>query len=562
MNSIKMLAAACGTALLVVTPAVAQPSRSRTFTQPEPPPREALDRLNLVQGWRTYIPMEGRRDGFASIQPDRDRLFVQTRSGLVAAVDANTGQVVWRTRAGRSYQPALPLAFNRKSVFYLNGTYLFALDRTTGAVLWQFSVPGGVSAAPLADDYQIYLGAGTGRLSAYVLPLTGPRTNGTQPAEAAPGQTAVGAERERAERERTAESGSRGALGAGSPGSLGKTVAASFGPQPFLRWESVSGLRLELTPLSSRDEVSFIDPSGVFLGMTKFPENTDSLTELYRLRLTAGAVAVSPGQYEETGYVGSRDANLYAVDLRTGLEVWRYTAGSAITRRPVATGRDVFVTSEQGGLTRIERATGEAAWRVPSGPRGATDGNLLATRFLAANPKFVYAGDDSGRLLVLDYQRGTLLSSYACSHDFVFPVVNDVDDRVLLAANNGLLISLHDRDYPAPYYHRRVDRKGTNPKIAAIEDKLAVLVTDKAGGQAVPLAELLKDFSKTYGLTFTVAENAFKEAGSPGIDKRLVSLPRVIDVPLAEVLRRVLAQVNATFNIDNGQLVITPLPKR
>jgi outer membrane protein assembly factor BamB len=570
MNPLKTFAAAGGAALLAVALVAAQSPRARIFTQPEPPPREVLDRLNLVQDWRTYVPMEGRRDGFASIQPEGDQLLVQTRSGMVAAVDALTGRVLWRTRAGRPYQPTLPLAYNRRAVYYLNGTYLYALDRATGAVVWQFSVPGGgVSAPPVADEFQIYLSSGDGRLSAYVLPLPlirqrvidGDRAApGLPPAPGAPaGPAAAGqaqADREEAARARTAEAGSRGAVGAGTLGALTRTAPEVSGPQPFLRWEAVTGLRLELAPLSWLERVSVVDTNGVVLGYEKYPEDVEGAVEVFRVRLAADTVAVPPGQYERTAYVGSRDANLYAVDLRSGQEVWRYTAGSPVTRRPAVTFQDVYVTSEQGGLARVDRARGEPVWRVPAGPGVTTDGNREADRFLAANPKFVYAADASNRLLVLDRQRGTVLSSYGCTHDFVFPVANEVTDRLILAANNGLLLSLHDRDYATPYRHRRTDQLLADPKTATVVEKLLIPVTDKSGGEAVTLETLLRAFRRDYGLEVVFAENA------AGLEKRLVALPRVTAVPLGEVLRRVLAQVNATYGIVEGRVVVTPLARQ
>ena len=62
-------------------------------------------------------------------------------------------------------------------------------------------------------------------------------------------------------------------------------------------------------------------------------------------------------------------------------------------------GDDVFISPVGGGLIRLSRATGERAWQAPA-----------AERFLAANPKFVYAADRQGRLVVLDRVRGTVLS--------------------------------------------------------------------------------------------------------------------------------------------------------
>jgi hypothetical protein len=54
-----------------------------------------------------------------------------------------------------------------------------------------------------------------------------------------------------------------------------------------------------------------------------------------------------------------------------------------------------------------------------------------------------------GRLVVLDRVRGTVLSTLDLSA-FVIETTNDQTDRVMLAANDGTVISLHDKAYPNP----------------------------------------------------------------------------------------------------------------
>ena len=61
----------------------------------------------------------------------------------------------------------------------------------------------------------------------------------------------------------------------------------------------------------------------------------------------------------------------------------------------------------------------------------------------------MYATDASGRLLVLDRNRGTQLAGYDPG-DFVVPISNESTDRLYLASNDGLLLCLHDRDYAVP----------------------------------------------------------------------------------------------------------------
>jgi len=125
----------------LVAPLTAQ-DIPRLYTDPELPARDALDRLRLKTAWTAKLPTDGRRDGFYTIQlvPRKNghELLIQTRSGAVMAVDAETGRVRWSTRVGVPFRVAQPLAYNRESVFVINNIVVFALDRDTGRLQWQF----------------------------------------------------------------------------------------------------------------------------------------------------------------------------------------------------------------------------------------------------------------------------------------------------------------------------------------------------------------------------------------------------------------------------------------
>ncbi len=118
-------------AIVLGTTALRADDRERLYSCPDLPSPEVLDRLNLKMAWHKYVPMDGRRDGFATIRVNGTDLMVQTRSGLITVLDAETGQTRWRSRVGKPYSGLLPLAANSRSVFVFNNGYLYALDRAT-----------------------------------------------------------------------------------------------------------------------------------------------------------------------------------------------------------------------------------------------------------------------------------------------------------------------------------------------------------------------------------------------------------------------------------------------
>jgi hypothetical protein len=526
---------ACIGLVAAVTAAALAQDRDLVWSSPTVPPREALDRLNLKLAWSSVVLTESQRDGVASMQLTGKQLLVQTRSGLVTALDAETGRIQWSSRVGRSYQRPLPLAYNRKSVFVVCGTRVFSLDRDNGAQQWELVLTEGISAPPVAGEYQVYISSSTSRLSAYLLPQVDQPPTGS-------------ASTEMADYLKDEEQAS-----GYPPGTLAV--------EPILAWNSLTRGRLEWAPLSGPKAILSATPDGEVFSYEKFPTRTRKATELFRYRLADGPVLGQPGHYEEMAYIGSQDTNLYAVNIETGRTNWRFTAGTPIQGQPIALEKDVYVVAERLGLARVNRATGEPAWHLPRG--GVMyPSNREADHFIAANPKFVYAGDASGRLLVLDRATGLRLSSYEGLRDFKIPLANHKNDRLYFGAHNGLVVCMHDRDYPAPYRHSRDDDRAIDPRVAEVEGKLAKPISESEKEQT-SLTSMLKTLLEKHGNPkYLISINAFKEAGIADIESRQVGLPRVTSQPLGDVLRRILAQVDATYRVIDDTIVIYPLPKK
>jgi outer membrane protein assembly factor BamB len=428
---------------------------SRVFTHPSVPADEALQRLNLKLGWRTYIPMDGRRDSLFSVQNAGDILLLQTRSGLVCAVEAETGRLRWQSRVGRPYHVSVRLGFNSEAVYVVNDQTLFVLDRQTGARLWDFDMPSAVTTAPVADNDQVFLSLQGGRVSAYQLPRAKPdviaKLGGTtkkemeeKEKEMRKGGSGVGLTSSIGALSSATGKGTRTLSSIGALTSARQaTEKAKLGFELRLDWSDASGLRLEVPAVQSDDSLLLVDANGRIAGLAKGIKQSVH----YNHRLADGPILVPPGQYHEDAYIASQDSNLYAILIPNGELHWRFTAGTPILYRPAVTDNDIFITTERGGLLRLDRASGRELWR-----------NSAADRFLAVNPKVVYAADRTGRLLILDRARGTQLASFD-ARDFVIRPVNDLTDRVYLAANDGLLVCIHDRDYTKPYPSKKAEAK-------------------------------------------------------------------------------------------------------
>jgi outer membrane protein assembly factor BamB len=451
--------------LLLASVGSAQSERSRLYSTPSVPPREVLDRLNLREAWATYIPTDDRRDGILSFQlaplwrgnTPTLQLLVQTRSGLVVALDPETGQTRWRARVGDPYKGTFALGFNNSDVVAERGTKVYAVSRENGEQRWRLELAAASTAAPLVDPGFLYLTLGAREVAYYGLPR----------------------------------------VLQGRPDLLTSFTS----PQP-----------LQLPPVQTAGSLAYASAEGSVVVLYKERARASQRFQ------TGGALLAGPAVYEADNaiYFGSQDTNVYGNSL-TGVEPpWTFSTGGAVPRTPFVNDEDVYAYAEGRGLFRLRRRTldpkqlaaelvrlavltqaqvdevtrklgpqgqdpssllnglqregylterqrdllryrsGEALWRFP-----------LGEKVLAVNPKFVYATDRSGRLVILDRDRGRELSRYNV-RDFVVPTSNELTDRIYLAANSGLVVCLHDRDYATPVAMKKL----VKPEAAGVPKEL------------------------------------------------------------------------------------------
>ncbi len=160
----------------------AQPS-VRVITYPNPPGRETLERLNLDAAWLTRIKLASSADGIFSLQiiPTRTtpQLVVQTYAGAVVLVDAETGDVLWRTVLPKPL--VQPVGYNQRSIFVVRGDVAYVLNRANGLhrvyqqgpreplPSYGYRLPAPPSAAPTADEGGVFFAMGR-RVMGYGIP--------------------------------------------------------------------------------------------------------------------------------------------------------------------------------------------------------------------------------------------------------------------------------------------------------------------------------------------------------------------------------------------------------
>jgi outer membrane protein assembly factor BamB len=80
--------------------------------------------------------------------------------------------------------------------------------------------------------------------------------------------------------------------------------------------------------------------------------------------MRTGGVMCAPAVRDGTVYVGSHNANAYAIDLATCEELWSTATGGLITGSVTATNEHVLVGSYDANLYALDREDGSVAWTV------------------------------------------------------------------------------------------------------------------------------------------------------------------------------------------------------
>jgi outer membrane protein assembly factor BamB len=296
------------------------------------------------------------------------RLYFGTNHGRVLSLDARTGRVAWRREFGRCIAASPALGGGVVYVALMSPApctnpdrratgMLVAMNARTGRVLWRFRA-GVIESSPLLLRGLVYFGSWDHRVYAVDVRTHRPRWVFETGGEVKGGVAAAG-----------------GTIYAGSYDGRVYALDARTGR---LRWRAgaQAGLRSRgrfyATPAVAYGRVfvgatdAFVYAFGARSGRLLWARRTGSFVY--------GAAAVSRGGV----YVGSYDHRFYRLDAGTGRVRWSFDAGHAITGAPtVLDGLVYFSTcgscypAEADARARrtfaLDTKTGRLVWTFPDG---------------------------------------------------------------------------------------------------------------------------------------------------------------------------------------------------
>jgi len=135
----------------------------------------------------------------------------------------------------------------------------------------------------------------------------------------------------------------------------------------------------------------------------------DSMALAWKFK-TAGQVKSSPAIDDGLVFVGSSDANIYAIDLANGRQVWAYRTAGAVEASPCVVDGSVFVGSSDNFLYALDAKSGSLKWKYQ------TDGQILGAANWTHSPNgqgiWILVGSYDSKLHCVDSAGGEVMWTY------------------------------------------------------------------------------------------------------------------------------------------------------
>lgn len=265
--------------------------------------------VGLKRSWFARAAVNPARSRVVDWILSGDQLLILTDSGVLQALDANTGKTQWITHFGNANYPSLGPDANEKFVAVVNGSTLYVFDRKSGRIQSQRPIGGAPGAAPALGKDHAFVPTLTGMIEGYPLDLT----------------------------------------------------AADYD-----KWFYQSYGNTMVAPLVTPHSVIWSTDRGYL-----YVSGASNPGVRYRLesndKFDARAAFQDPLIYAVT-----RSGELFAVDEEEGILRWRYMTGFPTDRAPAAVGERLFITSDEPMLHCLDAKTGLLEWQVPGISQFAT----------------------------------------------------------------------------------------------------------------------------------------------------------------------------------------------
>ena len=230
-------------------------------------------------------------------------LYLLTSDGVVTAMDADTGNILWDQLIGDLSLTVVGVGASDNHVAVVVGSKVYCLAANDGRTLWSKETVYVPSSSPAVSNTNVLVPLGNGRLQSFLI--------------------------------------EKGGYGSNAYFASGLATSRPYVSGSHVAWATDSGQLNLATPTASK-AVS------------------------YRLNAN-DAILASPTGKGDLVYAASIDGFVYCVDLEQGRLVWEVTTGSTVTQSPVPIGGNLYVVSQSEQLFKVNGQTGQFSenWSTP-----------------------------------------------------------------------------------------------------------------------------------------------------------------------------------------------------
>lgn len=372
------------------------------------PREDELARYDLSLAWWNRAVFDPARDTIRAISSDEQAVFVQSTNGTITAFDGETGRLMWSKSIGTPDQVAYPLVTNDAMAFLAAGMNLYAIDKASGETFWEVQLPHHPSASPEVDEDQVYVGTAEG--SVYALDLDKIKNL------------------------------------------YDRRLLPQYSELTNV-WRYQAPSEIITPPVSNGEAVVFASFSGLMFSVVAKDRGLN-----YQFETEGRApIRVPFGRADNTVFVASDDARVFALDMVNGNRKWSFTAGEAIREQPRVVGSHVYVVPFGRGMYSLRTSTGFQQWHQHE-----------ASQFLAATTDYVFVSDKLGNVLLLDRDEGSVLGTLGF-RNLSERVQNERTDRLYLASAAGLVVCIRERGRTEPLWHKYPERQPIRADVAPDE---------------------------------------------------------------------------------------------
>ena len=264
-------------------------------------------------------------------------VFITNREGFLYAVDAASGQQLWRSDVGQYVLRTTP-TFHEGTLYLVAGFDTIALDATTGEERWRTTIRYAGTASPTVAGDTMFVVSQEGWLYAFSTKDGSERWKVTTDGISF-GSPSVGADRL--------------VVGTDSGHVLG--INPETGRQTWRRdFESA----VYTTPVITGDTVWVVTADGNLRGLA-----LEDGGDRYTLETTSELTVTAIG---DTVFVPSADGGVYAFEAASGEVRWFASAGGPVKAGPVHTAAQIVIA---GGnrIAGFDVETGDEAWYFLAG---------------------------------------------------------------------------------------------------------------------------------------------------------------------------------------------------